>query len=49
MALRFELRDHVFVDTQEVNGLTRSDIQNYMMFFVGVSFFVPPSFEYRIR
>lgn len=49
MALRFELRDHIFVDTQEVNGLTRSDIQSYMMFFAGLSFFVPPSFEYRIR
>jgi len=49
LALRFEVRDHLFVDTQEVNGVARSDVQSYLMFLAGVSFFIPPSFEYRIR
>jgi outer membrane beta-barrel protein len=49
LALRFEVRDHLFVDTQDVDGRTRSDIQSYVMFMAGVSFFIPPSFEYSYR
>ncbi len=46
LALRFELRDHLFVDTQTVNGVDRSDVQSYLMFMAGVSMFLPTSFEY---
>ena len=46
MALRFEIKDHIYVDTQSVNGVPRSDIRNFLMVQIGVSFFVPPSFEY---
>ncbi len=49
LALRFEVRDHMFVDTLDVNQETRSDIQNYVLFVAGVSFFIPPSFEYSYR
>lgn len=49
LALRFELRDHLFVATQEVFGLGRSDIQSFVMFYAGASFFVPPSFEYSYQ
>ena len=49
MAVRIELRDHLFVDTVTVNGVERSDIQSYMLLAMGVSVFVPPSFEYHIR
>lgn len=46
LALRIEVRDHIFVDTQEVNTVPRSDIQNYVMAQIGLSFFIPPTFEY---
>lgn len=46
LALRIEIRDHWFLDTQEVNGLKRSDVQNYLMAQIGLSFFIPPTFEY---
>jgi outer membrane beta-barrel protein len=46
LAMRLEVRDHFFVDSQEVNGLPRSDIQNYVLVALGVSMFVPPSFDY---
>ncbi len=53
MALRFEVRDHLFLDNQEVSNpagagpaIQRSDVQSYVMFQAGVSLFVPPSFEY---
>jgi outer membrane beta-barrel protein len=46
LAVRVEVRDHIFVDTQEVNGLTRSSIQNYVLFMVGASLYLPLSFEY---
>lgn len=49
LAVRLEVRDHLFVDTLEVNGVPRSDIQNYLMLNLGLSVFVPPSFEYQIR
>ena len=49
LALRFEVRDHLFVDTQDVDGRTRSDVQSYVLFLAGVSFFIPPSFEYSYR
>lgn len=49
LALRLEARDHLFVASQQVNDLPRSDIQNFLMFQLGVSIFVPPSFEYTIR
>jgi outer membrane beta-barrel protein len=48
-ALRFEVRDHLFVDTLTVNNQDRSDVQSYVMFMAGASFFVPPSFEYSYR
>jgi outer membrane beta-barrel protein len=43
LALRLELRDYLFLDTQEVAGQPRSDVQSYLMFQGGVSFFLPPS------
>jgi len=46
LALRFEVRDQIFNDSQEVNGVPRSDIQSYLMLLAGISLFVPPSFEY---
>ncbi|MBI5512055.1 MAG: outer membrane beta-barrel domain-containing protein [Deltaproteobacteria bacterium] len=52
LALRFEVRDHFFVDTFEVSGMpdpTRSDLQSYLLFMAGVSFFIPPTFEYTYR
>jgi outer membrane beta-barrel protein len=49
LALRFEVRDHVFVDTQNVAGEPQSDIQNYILFYAGASFYLPPSFEYSYR
>jgi outer membrane beta-barrel protein len=49
MAFRVELRDYVFLDTQQVNSQEHSDIQNYLMVVAGVSFFVPPTFEYTYR
>ncbi len=49
LALRFEVRDHLFVDSQEVDGMPRSDIQSYVMFLAGVSIFLPPSFEYTYQ
>ncbi|MEE8409127.1 MAG: outer membrane beta-barrel domain-containing protein [Myxococcota bacterium] len=49
LGLRFELRDHLFLDTQDVSGQLRSDIQSYVLFYAGASFFLPPSFEYSYR
>jgi outer membrane beta-barrel protein len=49
LAVRMEVRDTFFVDRLEVNGVARSDLQNYVLFMLGASFFVPPSFEYRLR
>lgn len=46
LALRIELRDHMYLDTLRVDGQLRSDIQNYILLQLGVSLFVPPSFEY---
>lgn len=46
LALRFEVRDHLFIDTQTVNNLVRSDVQNFLLLQVGVSVFVPPTFDY---
>lgn len=46
LALRVEARNHIYLATQTVNDIERSDIQNILMFYVGVSFFIPPSFEY---
>lgn len=42
-ALRVEVRQHLFVDTQTANGLLRSAVQNYVLFNVGLSLFVPAS------
>lgn len=44
--LRIEVVDMVYNDTQQVNNQTRSDIQNFIMFNIGATFFVPPSFDY---
>ncbi|MBI3178250.1 MAG: outer membrane beta-barrel domain-containing protein [Deltaproteobacteria bacterium] len=49
IALRWEVRDHLFVDDQEVNGLPRSDVQSYVMFMLGASIYFPFSFEYSYR
>jgi outer membrane beta-barrel protein len=49
MALRFEVRDHLFVDSQLVDNVPRSDIQSYVMFLAGVSIFVPPTFDYTYQ
>jgi outer membrane beta-barrel protein len=49
LALRVELRDHMFVDTQEVNGLVRSGTQHYVLLMVGASVFLPLSFEYSFQ
>lgn len=49
LALRVELRDHMFVDTQEVNGLVRSGTQHYVLLMVGASVFLPLSFEYTFQ
>lgn len=49
LALRFEVRDHLFLDTQQANGIMRSSIQSYVMFQAGVSFFIPPTFEYTFQ
>lgn len=46
LALRLEVRDHIFIDTQTANGLVRSDVQNFLLLQVGVSLFVPPTFDY---
>lgn len=48
LAFRFEVRDHLYVDRQRVDTQPRSDIQNYLMLQFGVSFFIPPSFEYSL-
>ena len=45
LALRFEVRDYLFIDTQEANGQARSALQSYVLFYAGVSFFIPPTFE----
>lgn len=47
IAVRLEARDYLFVDTLEVNGQERSDVQSYVMVHGGLSIFVPPSFEYQ--
>jgi outer membrane beta-barrel protein len=49
MALRFEVRDYLFVDSQLVDNVPRSDIQSYVMFLAGVSIFLPPSFDYTYQ
>ena len=46
LALRIQDRDQVYVDKQTVNNQERSDIQNYVMLEAGVSFYLPPRFEY---
>ena len=46
LALRFEVRDHLYIDKQIVNDQARSDIQSYVMFMAGISIFIPPSFDY---
>ncbi|MEZ4272646.1 MAG: outer membrane beta-barrel domain-containing protein [Myxococcota bacterium] len=46
MALRFEVFDQIYLDTQLVNDQPRSDVQNFLMVQVGLSLFLPPRFEY---
>ncbi|MEM6531892.1 MAG: outer membrane beta-barrel domain-containing protein [Myxococcota bacterium] len=46
LAFRIEGRNHVYVATQTVNRIERSDIQSIFMLYLGASFFIPPSFEY---
>jgi len=45
-ALRFEARDHLYVTTQTVDAVERSDVQSILLLYMGASFFIPPSFEY---
>ncbi len=47
--IKWELRDYIFNDTIESNYGTNSDIQNYFMLNIGVGFFIPPTFSYKIR
>lgn len=49
LAIRAEVREHMFVDTQVANNIPRSSVQSYTMFLLGVSFFVPPTFEYSFQ
>ncbi len=49
LAIRLEVRDHLFNDNLDVNGQARSDVQNYVMMQLGASFFIPPTFEYSYR
>lgn len=49
LTVRVEVRDHIFVDRLTVHDQQRSDIQNYVMLNLGVSFFLPPTFEYSLR
>lgn len=46
LALKVELRDYLYVQQTLVNKQTRSDVQNYFMLQVGLSMFLPSSFEY---
>ncbi|MCK5690525.1 outer membrane beta-barrel domain-containing protein [Myxococcota bacterium] len=46
MSLKFEVRDYIYVSSQEVDSHIHSDIQNYIMFNAGISIFFPFSFEY---
>lgn len=43
LTVNFELRDNVFLEDYPGG----SEVVNNMMFSAGVSFFIPPSFEYR--
>lgn len=45
-ALRVEVRDTIFLDRQVANGVPRSSVQSYVMINAGLSFFIPPTFEY---
>ena len=47
--IKWELRDYIFNDTIESDYGTNSDIQNYFMLNIGVGFFIPPTFSYKIR
>jgi outer membrane beta-barrel protein len=49
LALRFEVRDHIFLDTQQANGIMQSSVQSYVVFMAGLSFFIPPTFEYSFQ
>lgn len=46
LALRLEVRDYIYLDRQRANNIPRSSVQNYVMLNAGLSFFVPPTFEY---
>jgi outer membrane beta-barrel protein len=46
LSLRLELRDHLFIDTFVSNNQTGSSVQNYMLLSLGMSFYVPTTFEY---
>ena len=55
LAVRIEVRDHLYLDNLDIadqrssNVHRRSDIQNYVLLYAGVSFYLPPSFEYTYR
>jgi outer membrane beta-barrel protein len=46
LAVRVEVSNTSFVDTQDVNNQIRSSVQSYITFSGGLSLFFPPSFEY---
>lgn len=46
-AIRVDLRDHIYVDEAQVQGVARSNVQNYVLLSLGLSFFVPPSAGYN--
>jgi outer membrane beta-barrel protein len=48
-ALRLEVRDTLYLDRQASGSTARSSVQSYVMFSAGVSFFVPPTFEYTYK
>ena len=45
LALRFEVRNTLFVDTATDSQGPRSQLQSYVFLSAGVSFFIPPNFE----
>lgn len=49
LAFRFEVRDHLFLDQQKSNQHFRSSVQSYVLFLAGLSFFIPPTFDYTVQ
>jgi outer membrane beta-barrel protein len=45
LTIRFEIKDAIYNDTR--SSIVASAIQNMLLFNLGVSFFLPPTFDYR--